>query len=290
MENAQSTPEPKQTPESSTAPTTPDVSPVASEEAPLTQATTVVTGTSSQKKKPLVLVLIVIIVLLGLSYVAYGAFNKAEDKTAATQEQSQENPDQTTSVQPKLTSTTFTSGLRGGSTVSFEHPIDWTIIENEEPLEDEGIALKSLVIGSPDGNYMHIYDVHGIGGYCEPNQDTYTLFMKLPTRTPDHYFKVYEFPANPSRSRLVFFEASNQEWSVVEHDNLEEGESLTNTCNIPSYPSLAASGVFISLHNTSDRNADGARQLSWEDIKYDTAFQNMLGSVAGVDKSPTQNE
>ncbi len=234
------------------------------------------------KKSKLRLVVLAAILLLGAGAAYYTLVIQKKDNTTDPAG-SQLSDQQLNNKDVALKTTSYESGLEHKTTVSFEHPADWAVTQGETPIE--GYSLKRLTIASPEGHYLHVSDMDGKGGNCDPDTGTYTLTKRLGTKTNGMVFKEYDVPTSENQSNILILENEGREWSVPAHDALSEGQSLTNTCNISGYSSIGSSGVFVGVYNSAD-DTSLENRLGWNDIKDDDAFVRMLESMVAVDKSP----
>lgn len=240
-----------------------------------------------KNKRRLIVGLIIAFLLIAGAAAYFMLFTTKEDELPVqTSQNVSEQPGEDESAEESgLKTTEYTTALEHKSTVSIEHPSDW-IIESQSTEVGDGFTLNALAIGPPTGPYLHIYDRDGIGGSCESNTDTYTLAKRLATRTDGLFFKEFDVPSIPSLNGILLIEQEGKEWSVAAHDAQQVGESLTNTCNLPSWSSVGASGIFVMISNVLDRSgAADAQRLGWDDIKDNTDFVKMLESITAIDKS-----
>ncbi len=239
------------------------------------------------RKNLLLAILVAVLILVGLG--AWWLMNKDKNEPETTNNQSQSSSESessdTTEPTTQLTKVTFTSGLEHKTTATLEYPSGWEVTNSEEiPEGATNYSLKSMVIASPKGHYLHINDRDGLGGYCDPNTTPYKLTKEIVTKTSNLYFHEYE-TTEEHLNKILILEPEGSEWGVPEHEALTEGQSTTNTCNIFSWSSIGASGVFVTVRNTKDLTSGTDTREGWDDIKDDTEFVKMLESLEAVDKS-----
>lgn len=236
--------------------------------------------------RPLIVVLVILILAAGATgwwFFLREDSSRGDVKTNAGEETTQTNAE---AEQSALKTVTYTSGLQHKSTVLLEVPSGWKVEEDETVPEGAAdYSLKSMVITSLAGHSLHIFDRDGLGGYCEPDSESYTLTKEIKTKTENLSFKDYDIPTVAYKHHVLLLETENTEWSVPAHDALKEGESATDSCNITSYSSVGTSGIFLVVSSSASMEHISEERLGWEAIKEDTAFVKMLESIVAEDKS-----
>ena len=166
--------------------------------------------------------------------------------------------------------------------VTVTHPKDWAVYKKDRNQDSED-SFVGYIIQSPSGHDLHIFDQGGVGGDCPPNTESYTLTKKLPTQTANQFFTAYDAYDNGYLSLEGFGDQRPGRVVDSKHDELKEGESNTDTCNIGFY-SIVLNSIMVSI--TSSNNDQFARKLKWDEVKGDTDFVAMLQSlkVTGTNK------
>ena len=140
-----------------------------------------------------------------------------------------------------------------------------------------------VIVESPEGYFIQMSQIDGLGGDCGDNEDSYTLTKKLSTNNPNMSFTQYtagddyasQLDMEPffAPSDGVYFRTNGEQ-----HDGLEEGESNTNTCNLFNYPTVANS-TLMQLYNDPFAPFDSDdSSLTWEEIMDSPEFIAVLQS------------
>lgn len=232
----------------------------------------------NSSRKWMVLTIILAVLLIGGAVAWFLTKDKGSNTPDATSQTSATDQSQKdiidTEPEVERITTTHTSGLEHHSTISFEHPKDWTVTESEE--RDFGTySFKNTTIKSPEGLSISIFDRDGIGGGCESG--SYTLIKKLSTKTSGAYFKQFSVPGSEIFDGLKL-EVEGGQWANSAHDALKEGEGRTDSC-IDTFSAFGRSGIFVVLRDKNEK------ALSWDDIKDNEEFVRVLQSMVGEDKS-----
>ena len=256
---------------------------------------------ASKKKWVKPLIIIALILVLGGAVAAYFLFNSKEDQsdtnTAATSEVGTgdvavDSPaidtKGTYTLLPSSESVTFYDVKFGASNnlesasedkssyITFKIPTGWKVYES--PLVP-GVRYGGMYMLSPTGKYIHLNRVDGVGGYCEPNADSYKLEKKLSTATPGLFFTQYSYAEQDGEPVLRLEPFTNDGSRPEKHLNLKEGETNTDTCNLFTY-SFALGLVYVII---SDKDVFGLNSnIGWNDIKDDADFVKVLQSLTVV--------
>ena len=209
--------------------------------------------------------MVVIIALVGFSgWLVYDrqksndTVNNTESPTAAS------NNDVTSD---SLVTTTIKTSGTGNFAVSVKHPAAWEVSnKTEDAGYGDGSQRTIAYIKSDKGYYMHISDVSGIGGSCDPDSQKYTLVKRLTTGVADHYFSEYD-------SDVLTLENLSKKPEIK---NMKEGDTRTNTCERAGYPFVNGS-LYVTISSSSKRSLVG--DLHYNDIKDDPDFITMLQSL-----------
>ncbi len=233
-------------------------------------------------RKLLILFLIADIIIVGAViwwFVVRDSGQDTNQPAANNQSQSVTEPEDET--EPERIVTTHVSGLEHRSTASFEHPKDWTVIEETDAIF-ETYTIKSTTIVAPKGLRIKITDKDGIGGGCYPESQTYTLVKKLTTQTPGMSFKQFTVAGNSEDSHPFFvLDTDGTVASMSASYALKEGESITGECAVNTFPSVGRAGVFVDvMTGSTDRTVQ-----TWDLIKDDAEFVRTLQSMKAEDKS-----
>lgn len=243
-------------------------------------------GPVEPPKKKFPRVLLIIFIVLDLVAIAGAAwwFFVRDDSDQTTQNQTSQpqgaESDQAEDSAVQLATTTHESGLEHRSTASFEHPKDWTVIEETDAIF-ETYTLKSTTIVAPKGLRIKITDRDGIGGGCYPESLTYTLVKKLTTQTPGMSFKQFTVSGNSELSQPFFVLDTDGLMSNAAYDALKEGETITGECAVNTFSTVGRSGVFVYVMTDSSDNS----VQTWDLIKDNAEFVRTLESMTAVDKS-----
>jgi hypothetical protein len=243
----------------------------------------------SGKKKKLIIGTVLLLIAVGAAvYFMMKPEDKQNDQTSQNNQSSdtaqQTDTEQTEEVEMKTT--TYTSGLEHKTTAAFIHPASWEVTTDEDvPEGATSYSLKTMIIASPSGHYLHIYDRDGIGGNCDANSDAYTLYKEVATKTPNMYFKDFSVPSNVFQNHKFVVETEGRYSELAEHEALKEGESSSNTCNIAGFSTIGGSGVFLQITSSKDLSTSHNTRIGWDDIKDDAEFVKMIQSMVAVDKS-----
>lgn len=239
--------------------------------------------TASRKRLSRVFFVLAAVFLIAAAGVAAWYFMQDKEADGSGAESSQSQTEQTPAAgEVETKAITFTSGLAGASTAELMYPAAWEVIETSEPYA-EGLTMNGLTIASPSGHYLHIFDVDGIGGACDPDTKPYVLAKKLPTATEGVFFSEYQIEGQEQVLRL---EDLTSEYVSDAHKQLKEGDEGVGVCeNVTNYSSYG--GVFVTISDSKDVTGLGSN-LSFKDIEADSDFVRMLGTLKITDKTTEQ--
>lgn len=239
-----------------------------------------------KSKKGLVIGLVTALLLVAVVVACFVLFTtKSDDQpNEVSQDFSKQTDNGGSAEQPELKTSIFTTGFLDKSTVSIEHPADWTVKSGEEEYTED-TTLNYMVIGSPAGHYLHIYDLDGVGGTCDDNTDSFTLVKRLPIKANGYTFDEYDVPNLANSGGKLTLSYTGGDAAVAA---MQEGDTLTNTCNMPTYSSFSASSIFVSINNSDSRESIFETRVGWEAIKDDAEFVKMLESIEYSDRRTRQ--
>ncbi len=162
--------------------------------------------------------------------------------------------------------------------VTLKIPREWHIyrLSADKAAGDGG----GIFVKTDTGKYIHIRNVSGVGGACEPNTTAYTLDKKLATGTSTLFFTQYSYSGQKAAPSLNL-EIMPSPGKTEAHNTLKEGQTDTNTCNLYSY-SFASSPIYVTI--SSSEVSALSSNLSWNDIKDDSKFVAALQSLTVVKK------
>jgi hypothetical protein len=179
-----------------------------------------------------------------------------------------------------------------GGLFTIQAPQNWQVYSKEEsdPTDSSSkLKLTTYYIGNPAGNYnLELkFGLDGLGGACQDNTQTYTLTKKLPTKISGYYWKEYDFEKGIRFEHTV---DSGSDAGVTKNNNLQEGESNTNTCNISPYPALPtqddqlAAFLQVVAGNAKDKgenlpNSDMNDRVSYKELQSEPGFVQALQTV-----------
>lgn len=273
--------EPVETPPVETPAPAEPTAPPQEQPAPVAAAPVLPPEASSRKKLSKLFLILAAVFLLAAAGLGAWYLTKDKDEPASA-DQSQTETEQTvedTSAEIEMKNTVFTSAFAGASTVEVTHPASWEVKESVDDFDD-GYKLNLMAIGSEAGHWLHLFDVEGVGGACDPDTKPYTLVKRLPTATEGVFFSEYQAEGRPQLLELENFSTSE---ATDEHKQLKEGESGIGVCrNLFFYPSVF-SGTFADISDRVDRQEQGA--LTFSSIESDTEFVKMLQSLKITDNT-----
>lgn len=256
----------------STTPT-PSPAPTGTPALPAEQPQTQSTPSAPQKSKLLLVILLVIVLLVaGGSIFYYLSVKNSGTKTSNNATGT--NSTATTSITEEESAATTTSSFTNPdskTTISVTHPKSWQIIT-----EPDKSGLKQITIKSAKGNYLHMFPNMGVGGYCEPDNDSYTLVKRIPTQNPMYVFS--EYTTSVSRYPVVKLSLEPLERASAAHRALKEGESATDICtNIGGYYPIIGD-IFVKIDTSA--TVDSSTAVAYNELKADTDFIAMLQSLS----------
>jgi len=171
-----------------------------------------------------------------------------------------------------LVTTSVKSSGPEKATVSVKHPSSWEVSNKTEDAGYGDGSMKSVAyIKSGKGNYLHITDVSGVGGSCDPDTDSYKLIKRLGTNVTNHYFSEYEIAGRKEYLGLADLSKS------PEIKNMKEGETRTNTCDLANYSFIKGS-LYASIAKSSKSSL--ASDVPYSELKDDPDFIAMLQSLS----------
>lgn len=238
--------------------------------------------TASRKRLSRVFFVLAAVFLIAAAAVGVWYFMQDEEADGGAKTSQSQAEQMPASGEVETKAITFTSGLAGASTAELMYPAAWEVIETSEPYA-EGLTMNGLTIASPSGHYLHIFDVDGIGGACDPDTKPYVLAKKLPTATEGVFFSEYQIEGQEQVLRL---EDLTSEYVSDAHKQLKEGDEGVGVCeNVTNYSSYG--GVFVTISDSKDVTGLGSN-LSFKDIEADSDFVRMLGTLKITDKTTEQ--
>ncbi len=194
-------------------------------------------------------------------------------------------------LQPPSETTTLIARIQSIETNEFSddpsnvatitHPKDWQVYRKKMTSTD---PFPEIIIKSGKGHNLKVISSSGAGGDCPLNDEPYTLIKKLPTKTPGFFFTQYSSSRGDRGLQMenlnnLVRDLGSSEGDVASlkrHQILKEGESNTNTCNIGVYPKAF---LAYMVRITSETDGSTGSELTWDKIKDDTEFVNMLQSI-----------
>lgn len=237
-------------------------------------------GPKSSRKS--LLLLVAVLVLVAIAAGVFYVLRKQEGGNTSQSSQSSQEQSLVSEVdqeQTGLKNVEFVSGLAVKSKVRAEVPVEWQVESYEQAYAD-GMTLNAMVISSQKGNHLHIYDRDGLGGFCESDTESFTLTKVLPIKTSGFAFMEFHAPSVPTRDKVLIL--STLDGRAIE--NMQEGDTLTDTCKMPAFSSFSNSSVFAELYDAAGKNLQNAKRLGWDDIKDDADFVKVLQSLEFEEK------
>jgi hypothetical protein len=209
----------------------------------------------------LVVVLLLVVVLGGIGAAGYVVYKKGKDKSAgSTNTSNSASTDQssTSSGTKSYTAKMF------DTTVSLDAPAGWEVqsgvdTEAQETFSDAS-TIEYLIVTSPSGLSLSAKVNPGVGGICEPQNDTYTLVGSIKSGQDDLVF-----------AELTVSDRENIEFSAIRNLKLSKpGESAKDTCNLGYY------GFYNDARIKIQKNG---QKTTYKEVLSDSDFVKVLESV-----------
>lgn len=227
--------------------------------------------------KETLLIVIIILLIVGAGFFVFliksdSSNTKSSDidqkKSASSQDSKQGSTEQTKTIYTNYE----------GKKLSVLHPSNWEV-NNYESDEGPGGEKRPITsIKSSQGNYLHFWDPSGLGGDCGgPNNITYTLVKRIPTKIENVFFSEYKI--DDANFPVDNFSAEQYDSYIPEaHKLLKEGQSNTDTCSNPVGYYSSVNGIYLSINKDSKPNISS--DVRYDSLKSDSEFIDMLGTLS----------
>lgn len=216
-------------------------------------------------KKKMILIIVAVLALLGIggAVALVMMSDKKEDPTPAVVEEKKEEDTQTQSSETKEFSLTDKST---GTKIAMQVPSDWVISGSQTEPGETGLLEYEVTTGQ--GIIFSLREAGGVGGDCPDDNYTFTLTHKVATATKDIYFTEYS--------------STNPEWPINEfaiedfndrkvgNTTQEEGDTATNSCNLPSYPIIG--NIYVST-------TKGSKAATYDDVAKDAELLKAISTL-----------
>ncbi|MGV9001598.1 MAG: hypothetical protein ACOH18_01425 [Candidatus Saccharimonadaceae bacterium] len=230
------------------------------------------------KSKLKLVVILLVIIILALAGTLAWALLKDQKTTNTTSNTTTPAPSTSTTDTTKTLKTTKVT--YEGTTATVQYPESWTVVDTTTTQQtgssaSDVMTLPGLYIKSDKGHYLHLFAVDGIGGTCDPDEDTYTLTKKISTATTGVYFAQYTMASGKTNVEYLSVHTATGSTEPA------EGFKGTNICTISDYSIVRAPGdnhgVYVTLSDAADKKMAGT--LHYDDISSDPEFIAMLQSL-----------
>lgn len=147
------------------------------------------------------------------------------------------------------------------TTVSLTAPSNWVVEKGDDSAQFGGLPADSLTVKSPTGLSIKAFPNAGVGGNCDPRDDTFTLVGKIDSLDKSVTFVEYSISDGTSES---FGAHKNPPVSVV-------GESANNSCQI---------GYIGIFDGAAIKVSDNGQPTTYDRVIKDAEFVEVLKSVS----------
>jgi flagellar basal body-associated protein FliL len=234
-------------------------------------------GQQQKGSLPLVL-LIIVLALTVLGAGGYYVYSRNNSEADSSSEVAPLTSAEQTVESEELITTTVTTLLDGGGSLKVTHPKSWIVSQESKDYLD-GLKLRESYIKSELGNYLHIYEIDGIGGDCTPNEAKFTLQKRISTSIPNVVFSQYEKSDQPTANGL-YLEDHNSPYIDETVKTMEEGDTLTDSCKLFIYPAVrfGTDSLFVSLGSNERGNLSST--LTYDELKADPELLSAVQSLS----------
>jgi hypothetical protein len=242
-----------------------------------------------QSGSHIVVVLLVILIVSVLGFGGYYVYTQNNDTQSDKATSNTETPPDKTdpkveSSDEGLITTTVTTVLQEGGSLSVTHPKSWEV-RQETYSPDPSYSLRKTYIKSAKGNYLDIREIDGIGGACDLGErtDTFTLRHRFTTAIPGIVFSEYAY-SEPEQKTALKLENHSSAYIDASVVAMKEGQTLTDTCRLYIYPVIPLNGdtsLFVSLSKGTDD--DGSllpENLTYDELMEDPEFFKAVQSLS----------